>query len=151
MNRDFYSVSDFDSTFLPPVRYWIENFKKHQVLIYFFSEKKLFGILAFQKSFFSVVVFYSKNLKLSFFRLFPKNWFWGRFFLGKNILWIKIFEKDPLSIQLLYNASVFESIMFKDVKFWANFLQFVKIWIKVFIACQVLNHLSYYPSEFEWK
>ena len=83
MNWDFYSVSDFDSTFLPPVIYWIENFKKHQVLIYFFSEKKIFGILAFEKSFFSVVVFYSKNLKLSIFRLFRKNWFWGRYFWGK--------------------------------------------------------------------
>ena len=105
---------DFESTFKQLDKFWIEISTACQILIQlfyhpsdiesktsksirfwyiFFQKKNLFGILAFQKSFFSVVVFFSKNLKLSFFTLFPKNWFWGRFLWGKTFYESKFLKR----------------------------------------------------------
>ena len=96
-----------------------------------FQEKKLVGKLPFQKFFFCGRFLSWKHWKLINFKLFPKNWFWGRYFLGKKILWIKTFEKNQFLNQFLYKASVFASRRFEHVRLWANFLQFVEIWIKI--------------------
>ena len=72
-------------------------------------------------------------------------------FLGKNIFWINTFETNQFSYQFLYNASFFESRIFKQVGLQDNFLHFVKNWIKDFKACPILNQPFYRPSDFESK
>ena len=117
LNRKFQKTSGFERKFV-------------------FGKSKLVGILAFKINFF-VVFFQRKNLKLSIFTLFRKNWFRYRF------------EKNQFSNQFLYNASSLESRIFKEIRFRANFLRFVKLWIKVFRACQIFNQPLYHPTDFQ--
>ena len=116
--------------------------QKYQVLIYFFSEKEVVGKLAFQKSFFSVVV-------STFFR---KNWFWDRYLwwktfcfelkifsrrskfvrkiaVAKSVFWVNFYPKNVnvgvsmLSWKALFweKKTIFESKVSGNIGFWSNF------------------------------
>ena len=155
---------DFESTFKQLVKFRIENSTACQILSQpfnnpsviesktskvsgfdiFFSEKKIVRKLAFQKSFFSVVV-------STFFR---KNWFWDRYLWWKTFCFeLKIFSSRSKFVRkIAVEKSVFRvsfypkssnvgvsmlswKALFWEKKFWKK----NNFWIRIFEKLQTLN------------
>ena len=127
--------SDFESTLLPPIRFWIEKkIKKHQILRY-----KGLKIKICEKNVFKYSISWQctpLNHQSCHFQDFLKTFHLRKIFSEKNPFWIKFFQKNQILIQLLYKSSSFESRSLKHVRLCTIFSKLVGVHIQTFTECQ---------------
>ena len=142
--RDFYSVSDFEITFLPPLSFWIEKTTKHQILQnHWFQENRL------RCNFESSKTILCDNLHrknetvgislISWKSIFRERLFWRR---NKNNSRIKTSNASYISFQFPDNCPVSNREIKKKLKTSPTSGQF-------FGTRQKLNRDFYSVSEYD--
>ena len=135
-------MSDFESTFLTPVRFWIEKFTMNQTLkkTFLWKLKKLWKNLLWKNQFLWVIL-QRENDKGGTFVLSRKSWFWWNFVRKSTFFQSNFSSSFPFWLKVSKKCENLDKV-FKHVNFWANILKLVKTLIESLGTCQIIKFIG---------